>query len=155
MIRLLIIAFALILVLAAGAGGLIHFGILPDFTGVIVAQETTAVVEEEVAPKRVDPVFHDLPAMMVPVIKDGELRHNVSIAFRLQINEEHKEDARLHMSQLHDVYLRALYDLIPAQYETRQTLDLRKLKARLMVITERVVGKGVVEDILVLTVFER
>lgn len=155
MIRLLIIVFALIVVLGAGAGGLIHFGIIPDFTGVLVAQEASEVVEEDVEVKRVDPIFYDLDAMMVPVIQDGELRRNISIVFRLEIHQDHEEEAKQRMSQLHDVYLRALYDLIPQQYETRETLDLRKIKDRLMVITERVVGKGVIKDILVLTVFER
>jgi hypothetical protein len=39
--------------------------------------------------------------------------------------------------------------------EKRQTLDLQRLKDRLFEITERVVGKGVVEAVLVQAVFER
>jgi len=158
MIRLLVIVFALIVAIGAGLGGLIHFRILPDFTGMIVPAEQDGAapqVEEPVAPERTDPLFFELEPMLVPVIYDGQLQRNIFIAFRLQVAHGQQEKARFHMSQLHDVYLRALYDLIPKQLETRQTLDLRRLKKRLMVITERVVGPGVIEDILIVSVFER
>jgi hypothetical protein len=161
MIRLLIIVFALIVALGAGAGGLIQFGILPDFTGMIVppgqdagGQETAGTAED--APVvRVDPVFLDMPPILVPIIRQGVLERNIYIALRLKVVPGQEQAARYHSQALHDVYVRALYDQVPRQMEKRQTLDLQRLKDRLFEITERVVGKGVVEAVLVQAVFER
>lgn len=156
MIRLLVIVFALIVAVGAGLGGLIHFRVLPDFTGMIAVSEG-GESEPSVAPAPpvAEPVFYSLDPLLVPVIRDGELRRNIYIAFRLQVTSGQEEKAEFHLSQLRDVYLRALYDIIPKQLETRTTLDLRKVKSRLKVITDRVVGPGVVEDVIVVSVFER
>jgi hypothetical protein len=93
--------------------------------------------------------------MLIPVIQDGELKRNVYIALRLEVTPDNKETVRLAMSRLHDVYMRALYDLVPEQYERRDTLDLAKIRDRLMVLTDRVVGPDKVEDIIFLSVFNR
>ncbi len=158
MIRLLVIVFALIVAIGAGLGGLIHFGILPDFTGMIVPpgqRAASEAVEEAPPAPRVDPIFFDMPPLLVPVIQDGELQRNIFIAFRVEVTPGAEEKARMHMSQLHDVYLRALYDIVPKQLKKRKTLDLRRLKARLMEISDRVTGPGVIADLVVLSVFER
>lgn len=156
MIRLLVIVFALIVAVGAGLGGLIHFRVLPDFTGMIpVSEGGESEPSVEPPPPVPEPVFYSMDPLLVPVIRDGELRRNIYIAFRLQVSSGQEEKAEFHLPQLRDVYLRALYDIIPKQLETRTTLDLRKVKNRLKVITERVVGPGVVEDVIVVSVFER
>jgi flagellar basal body-associated protein FliL len=163
MIRLLILVFALVFVIGGGVAGLVHFAVIPDFSGGMIAnlvgvqgQPPGAAKEEDAAPApRVDPIFMQVEPMLIPVIQDGELKRNVYIALRLEVTPDNKETVRLAMSRLHDVYMRALYDLVPEQYERRDTLDLAKIRDRLMVLTDRVVGPDKVEDIIFLSVFNR
>jgi flagellar basal body-associated protein FliL len=161
MIRLLIIVFALIAALGGGAAGLVHFAIIPDFTGGFIADlvgvqgQAASVPEDAPPPPRVDPVFMQVEPMLIPVIQDGELKKNVYIALRLQMNPEKKEEGRKALERLHDLYLRALYDIVPRQYEKRDTLDLTEVRERLLQITHRAIGPDVVEDIIFISVFNR
>lgn len=158
MIRLLVIVFALIIAVGAGLGGLIHFGVLPDFTGMVPVagqDQTTEDTEPAPPPRAPEPIFVSMDPLLIPVILDGEVQSSIYIAFRLQVAEGQQEEATFRLPQLRDVYMRALYDMVPKQMATRKTLDLRKLKARLKVITDRVLGEGVVEDVIVVSVFER
>lgn len=162
MIRLMVLVFAFVFVIGGGVAGLVHFAIIPDFSGGIIAdlvgvqgQVATDEPAEPVEAPRVDPIFLQVEPMLIPVIQGGELKRNVYIALRLEVTQENKEAVRLAMSRLHDVYMRALYDLVPEQYENRETLDLSKIRDRLMVLTERVLGPNMVEDIIFLSVFNR
>ncbi len=162
MIRLLVIVFALIAALGGGAAGLVHFAIIPDFTGGLIAnlvgvkgQVASASDEAPPPPPRIDPVFLQIEPMLIPVIQNRELKQNVYIALRLQLNPEKQAEGREAKDRLHDLYLRALYDMVPEQYERRDTLDLTKVRERLMKITQRVVGPDVVEDIIFVSVFNR
>lgn len=163
MIRLLIIVLALVGVLGAGAGGLVHFAIIPDFSGGIISslvgvvnQEQANKPEEHSAPAvRPDPVFMTMEPILIPVIKDGVLRHNVYIAIRLELEPGKEEAGKFYMSRLHDLYLRALFDTVQEQQKDRDTLDIPKLKERLMVVTGRAVEPGVVRGLLVMSAFNR
>jgi len=158
MVRLLLIVFALAVVVAMSAGGLAYFRIIPDFTGLIApaaegggAAASTPVEE----PVRVPPQFIEVEPFLVPVIRDGELERNIYIALRLQVAPANADGVRRHAQALRDVYLRALFDIIPSQLDSRDTLDLGKIKARLNAITDQVVGEDKVDDVLISALFER
>lgn len=156
MIRLLILVVVLALAIGVGIGGLIHFQMIPDFTGMIAPPtEEQAVEAEPPPPPRIDPVLIDMKPMLVPVIRDRQVQRNIYIAFRLEVEPDRRDTLMGYLPQLQDVYLRALFEMVPKQLEKRQTLDLPKIKERLKVITDRVTGEGVVRDIVVSAVFDR
>lgn len=161
MIRLLAIVIALVIALMGGAAGLIHFGFLPDFTGLIpkVDQPQGEGAEEGEEVQRpqqiVSPAYQFLPPFLIPMVRDGQLERSFYLSIRLQVPMEQANTAQMYHPRLRDAYMRALFELIPESLEGRQTLDLVRIKRRLMEITPRVTGEGVVEDILFQAVFER
>lgn len=157
MIRLIIMIVAVIVAVVLGLGGLIHFSVIPDVTGGLIkpADQQAEAPKDPGPPPRVDPVFLDMTPISVPVIQNKEVQHNIFLALRLDLVPGEEAAVAPYLPQLHDLYLRALFQMVPEMMEKRPTPDYRAIKARLMVITERVVGPGHVKDILVMAAFTR
>lgn len=164
MIRLFIIVFALVAAVGGGLGGLVHFAIIPDFTGGMIANVVGVVgqppaeggeAEAPLAPTPVEPVYVQMSPMLIPVIQGGELKRNIYIALRIELVKEKEAEGHAALPRLQDLYLRALYDLVPEQQKDKETLDLQKIRERLMVISDRAVGPGVVKGIIFQSVFSR
>lgn len=155
MIRMLAIVFALVLALAGGVAGLIHLQILPDFTGVI--RPMVVAQGEELPPPapRVEPIFQHLTPFMIPVIRNGEIERSMYIGLRLRIQAGQDGQVKMHQARLHDAYMRLLYDLVPKQMERGDSLDLVEIKEKMQEVADRLVGVGVVEEVLYQAVFER
>lgn len=156
MLRLMLLVVALVVIIALGAVGLVRFGVVPDFTGMITPME--ARVEEPQAPAvqpQVDPIFVDLPPFVVPVVRDREVQKNFTITLRLDVEPGQEETVNRYLSKLQAAYLQMLYVVVPEQIHARVTLDVRALKQRLQGITDRVAGPGAVREVMVISVFDR
>lgn len=155
MIRLLAIVVALVFALAGGGVGLIHFGYLPDYTGLIkpAVSETEPAAPPPVP--RVEPVFQHIAPFLIPVIRDGQIERSMYIGLRLRVAPGQGAHVTMHHARLHDVYMRVLYEMVPEQLERRQTLDLMALKTRLQDVANRLLGADMVEEVMFQAVFER
>lgn len=158
MIRLIMIIVVLLIVLLLTVGGLIYFKVVPDFTGMIlpptktVASAASAVPAEPVV---VDPELYDITPVTVPVIRDGQLTGSVYVAFRLEMVPGKQKVVDDHLQQLHDVYIRALYRELAAEFNERETPNIPAIKAYLKELTEKVVGPGVIKDVIIQSAFVR
>lgn len=162
MFRLLLIVFALVAALGGGAGGLVHFAVIPDFTGGFIANVVGVVGQDNAAhdgapppPPRVEPVYMQMSPLLIPVIQNGELKRNIYIALRVELEPEKRAEGEAAMPRLQDLYMRALYDMVPEQQKEQPNLDLDKIRERLLQISDRAIGKGVVKDIIFQSVFSR
>lgn len=155
MIRLLAIVVALGLALAGGGVGLIHFGFLPDYTGFITPPVTETEPTAPPPTPRVEPIYQHIAPFLIPVIRDGEIERSMYIGLRLRVAPGQGSHVTMNHARLHDVYMRVLYEMVPSQLEQRQTLDLVALKARLQTVADRVLGAGMVEEVMFQAVFER
>lgn len=156
MARLAVILVVLMAGMAVSLYGSIYIGLVPDFTGLIVP----ATEREDLPPPpppRVDPVFIDMEPVLIPVIQNGEIKQNVYVSFRLELvpKEGSRSRAYQYRSALRDVYLRALFELVPQQLEERDLVDVAAVKERLMELSLQVLGGDVVKDVVMLAVFYR
>lgn len=155
MFRLIIIVVALLFALSGGAAGLIHFGVIPDFTGIIVDEAPTADDEAPPAAVRVPPVFVSVEPLTIPVIVDGQLKKNVYVAFRLEIAPEARSDVEVRLTQMRDVYITTLHKELGKQYKDRDIVDVATLKKQLLAVSQRALGKERVRDVVIEAVFNR
>ncbi|MFA7430023.1 MAG: hypothetical protein WCZ23_07695 [Rhodospirillaceae bacterium] len=155
MIRLLAIMVALLLAVAGGAVGLIHFSFVPDYTGMIKPAKTTAEAEAPPPVPRIEPVFQHISPFLIPIIRNGAIERSMYIGLRLKVQPGQHAHVALHHARLHDVYMRLLYEVVPAQMAERTTLDLVALKIRFKEVADRLVGQGMVEEVMFQAVFER
>lgn len=156
MIRVLVIVVALIVAVMLGLGGLIHFNIIPDITGGLIKPvDKKAENIPPPPPPRVDPVFLSMAPFSVPIIQNKTVTSNIYFALRLELVPGTESAVAKFLPQLHDLYLRALFQMVPEMMSERTTPDYRAIKARLKVITERVVGQGQVKEIIIMSAFIR
>ena len=161
MVRLLILTIVLALIIALGAAGLVYFRIIPDFTGLIapieenVEPEPEPEEEQEEVEALVDPVFRDLSPFVIPVIENREVKKNFTIHLRLDVALGRSLDLDRRLSKLQAAYLQLLYSAVPEQARVRNTLDVRALKKRLQRISDKILGPGVVREVLISSVFDR
>lgn len=156
MIRLLVMVIALIAAILGGLIGLIHFGILKDFTGMIAPPE----LESDAAPPpqtvlSADPAFVQMDAMRIPYVSGGRVTRSVYISFRLEAAPGKQSLVYRYRGHLRDIYLRGLQDHVAEQFEERRTIDVLRLKAYMLSITQTALGPDMVQDIVIDTVFEQ
>lgn len=155
MLRLLVIIFALVLTAASGFGGLIHFGVIPDVTGLIKPDQGENGESEKAPPPRIEPVFMTLEPFLIPVIRDGKVVRNLYIGLRLDVAPDRAQQAQQSIPRLHDAFMRTLFEVVPELLEERSTVDVEKMKWRLQTVADEVVGPGVIQDVMVQALFDR
>lgn len=104
-----------------------------------------------------EPIEHlALHPIHVSVIRDGQVASLVSVGIVLETkgiaNREKVIDRR---QRVQDAFLRELHGLLAIQRADGQTIDPGVAKIRLMRVAERVLGPGVLNDILVQNIAER
>ncbi len=95
--------------------------------------------------------------MVLPVINEHGIREVVSMIVALEVKEEKdKDQVNSLVPRLNDAYMRALYGRIDsAVYRNGQFLDVNKLKTKLTFVTDTIVGKGKVQEVLIQGVNQR
>lgn len=165
MIRLIAIVVALLLALGGATAGLIHFGILPDVTGMIPKAAHVQEAEAEAAeaaeaeppppPPLVEPVYQYLPPLLIPLVRDGRLERSYFFTLRLLVVPGKEATVTMYHPRLHDAYLRAMLEHLPLSLEGRRTPDLEYLRREMHEIAVRLMGEGMIEAILFQAAFER
>jgi flagellar basal body-associated protein FliL len=155
MIKLLVIIFMLI-VLAGGAfTGLTAFGVIPDVLGLGLRMEDPPPPEPvQAAPVR--PEFVEIEPFILPVILDGEgLQRSIYFNFRLKVRHGTAMDVHAHVVRVQDAMVRYLHDWIPLWLRDHDDIDLTVMKEKLRAVANRVVGEGVVEEVMLRAVFDQ
>lgn len=130
-----------VLLLALGGGGAAWWFLMrePPSEGDQTAQ----------LPEIADLISVDVDPLTVPVIRDGRVVQHMSFVVVLRVNDE--EELRLvykAMRHLKDAYIKELHVLLARRYVWEHEDIGPYVKKRLMVASERVVGPGVVEEVL-------
>jgi flagellar basal body-associated protein FliL len=104
-----------------------------------------------------DGLFVKMEPMLLPVINDRGIQEVVSMVVALEVKDEQSILAvKSVVPRLNDAYMRALYGHIDrAIYRNGRFLDVTKLKTRLTAITESMVGKELVRDVLIQGINQR
>ena len=156
MIRLFVMVIALVAAIVGGLIGLIHFGILQDFTGMIAPPQIEEEAQQRVEViQRPEPAFVDMDAMRIPYISDGRVSRSVYISFRLEAAPGKQSSVYRYRALLRDVYLRGLQDHVAEQFEERRTIDVLRLKAYMLHLTQTALGPDMVQDVVIDSVFEQ
>lgn len=153
--RLLLVIFALVLLAGASLVGLVAFGIVPDILGLgiqVAEEEAPAPVE----PPPVQPEYISMMPFVVPIIlEDGTLHRQLYFDVRLAVTPGKAGEVTARMPVLQDAFIRYLHKWYPLWMRDHADIDLQETKKRLTTVAERVVGPGVVGDVLYIAVFDR
>lgn len=153
--RLLVVVFALVLLGGGSLVGLVAFGVVPDVLGLGI-QMAEREAEVPPPPPPVRPDYVNVAPFVVPIIlEDGRLHRQLYFALRLEVAPGQSGEVESRMPVLHDAFMRYLHQWYPLWMRDNTEVDLRETKTRLTTVAERVVGTGVVTDVLFVSVFDR
>ncbi len=133
------LTLVLIMLVVAAAGGAAAWWFL------LRAPEEVAVT----APGPTDvPEFVEFEPLVLPLIQEGQVTYHVTLKVVVETNARGKEQVLLAKRQLTDAYLSELYGLLARRFVRRQANAIPLLRRRLLVVSDRLLGPGVVSDVL-------
>ena len=115
--------------------------------------ENSETAETEEAPDK-DPgmqtIFVEMEPIMVQLLNGNAVAMTVEV--QVKIETEGQDNAIFltrQMPKISDAFVRDLYAFMPRMLKTKKRIDVLILKQRLQVVGERLMGKGLIKDILV------
>jgi flagellar FliL protein len=149
--KIILLVLALLVLIGAGVGGYVMFGPKPPKDGEHV--EEAPKKKERTGP----PVFVQVGPMIVPVLGAKTVEQNIMVTVSLEVDDDTiREQVRQQSPRLVDAYVQALYGGIDkGQVIEGQVLNIPALKNKLMETTEKVLGPGIVHDVLIQSVSQR
>ena len=109
-----------------------------------------ALAESPPASLRSGPKYYPIDRLIVPVIYGGRLRGHLMLYVFLQMKDvDDRPRVTKAMPRLRDEYIRRLSRYVTRRPFILERTNLREIKTLLLTATDKVVGEGVVEEVLV------
>ena len=148
MIRIVFIVVALLLMIGAAIGGLYFWGIDPMAKfNTLIGKTPPGPVSD--APVVVPPTYVDFGLLIVPVIRDREVKKQAEMIIRLQVRQDKKSMVANRLPRLQAAFLEDMLGFLPNIVRDNQPLDTEAVRRRLVIVAERTMGAGFIEDVLV------
>ena len=143
--RLIMIVVAFLVMLGGAVGGLYYWGIDPLAKLGLVPTKAP----EPVVPVVVPPTFVDFGLLVVPVIRDREVRSQAEMILRLQVPGDKKEAVATLLPRLQAGYLEDMIIYLSASLKEHETIDSEAVRRRLQTASDRIAGPGMIKDVVV------
>ncbi len=152
----LILAIAAIAVVGGGAAGAYFY-----FSKSAEASSGQKVIEKEVAEKKdVDPSkfkFVELDPLILPIVDDTGVSQVVSMVVALEVFDDKGASKVEHLSpRLKDAFIQDMYGMLNRHAVTNGgVIQVSAIKKRLNKVSAKVLGKDIVNDVLLQVVQQR
>lgn len=146
--KLIVVVIALLLVAGAGVGGWFFF---------LQTDAVAAELDRSTEP-RPDPVYVTFKPMLLPLIGSDQIDQLINITVALEVADQASADRVVSMTpKLNDAYIQALYGTLSRSDALTKggVVDVSIIKRRLVEVSARVLGAGLVKDALIQMVIQR
>jgi hypothetical protein len=97
-----------------------------------------------------------LDLLFAPVVREREIRGYVLLSLQLELADSYDLNlVHLRMAPLRDAFIRDLHTQALLRRSGEPSVNVYRVKKRFMLISERVMGAGVVIDVLIQSAMER
>lgn len=144
--KLLILVVVLVLLGGGAIGAMVVFGIGPFAKPGKI---------EAAPPPPAKAMYIDMQALSIPVFITDQKPRQVFMTLRLETSEANYKKVQAMEPRIRDILLTDLHNVLPNHLKDRRTTDLAQLKPRMLAGIGKVLGPGVVTDVLVIEIFER
>jgi len=150
----LIIVFVVFIFLVGGTVGLLKYLAIGPFKKPPVDPAVAAAVAAEKAKAnkffKAKPYYIKMDPIQVPVFQDNGVAGTILIHYKIEVtslDNEHKVFKA--KRQIGDALIQDFSYYIPRTLRNNKTLDVTLIKYRIMMIANRLLGKGIVNDALI------
>ncbi len=126
----------LVVFLAAGAAAAWFFLLRGD--------EATEVAAHVTAPV---PAYVEFEPLVLPLIQRGEVTQHITYRIMIEVDRTNEQKIHLAERQLIDAFISELHGLLALRYVREMDNALPFLQDRLLLVSDRLLGQGVVERI--------
>jgi hypothetical protein len=146
--KIVIIAFAMIMMLAGGVVSIMKWLKIGPF-----AEQGAA--EAVVVKPKLPPRFLEMPPLVVPILQGEGPAATIQLDFTLEAEgDANARRIEKLMPKIGDAFFRELFGFIPRLLKQEGRLNLSILKKRLMIVADKVGGPGTIAAVLVQAVAE-
>lgn len=150
----LVIAFAILIMLAGGTVSLLKYLSLGPFEKtaeeIAAEQAQNANQEETRSIFAARPRYLEMDPIQVPVFQDNDVAGTIMIHYKLEVmSTDHERTVAKAKRQIGDALIKDFSFYIPRTLRNNKTLDVTLIKYRIMMVSERIVGKDVISDALI------
>ena len=130
-----------------------HAAAIAISSALLLAPAEAALGQEK---KADGPIFVNLPAIVLPVFEGRDVTRQASIVLTLELAKGVTEAAvKEQQPRLVDAFLGDLYQLYQQRAAADRVIDPAEIKPKLQQSADRILGAGVVRDVLIQQAFER
>ena len=120
-----------------------------------IAAAAPALASSEAA-KPSGPVFVKLPPIILPVFNGNTVARQAGVTLALELNEGKAEsDIEPQRRRLVDAFISDLYAMFEERHDEDRVIDAALIKGRLGETAARILGPGIVREVLIQQAFER
>ncbi|MCW8915598.1 MAG: hypothetical protein OQK24_07065 [Magnetovibrio sp.] len=150
----LVIAFAVLILLAGGTVSLLKYLALGPFElseeEMVAQQAQNNNKEQSMNLFAARPRYIEMDVIQVPMFQDNEVKGTIMIHYKLEVmSVDHERTVAKAQRRLGDALIKDFSFYIPRTLRNNKTLDVTLVKYRIMMIADRLLGKGVVSDALI------
>ena len=151
----LVIIFTVVIMLAGATVSVLKTMELGPFAPAPVAEGEGQENGKPAAKQSMEdpPRFIDVEPLNIPVFHEDRVAATVQIQLKLEaIGEENEEEIIRLMPRISDAFLRNMHAFIPRLLKKEERINVVIIKKRLQIISERLVGPNLINNILVQSV---
>ncbi len=150
MVRVIVIIVVLLLLAGAVIGGLHFSGIDPwEKFNSLIGNAPPPQKTDQPAVSTAPPAFVDFGVLIVPVVKDHEVKKRAEMIVRLEVPSDKKDLIVQNLPRLQNAYLQDMLEFLSSTYREGTPLNADAIRRRLMAATEKTIGPGVVRNVVV------
>ena len=111
--------------------------------------------EEEVVELGPPPIYIEMPSLTIPVIRGGAVARYIVLKVSLEVKDADVEEmVNARIPSLRDAYLRDLHGYF-GTIPIGERLNVSPVKKRMKKVSRTILGKGVIQDILITNAFTK
>ena len=146
----LLLIFGLVVMLCGATVSALKFLKLGPFQGEEVVEEKP----EEQAEATI--LFVDMEPLAIPIFRGNRVAATVQIEVKLVTNgKDNVERIKQIMPVITNAFVRDLHSFMPRLLKAEERIDVLIIKQRLQLISNKVVGKGLIKNVLVQSVIDQ
>ncbi len=147
----LVIAFAVLFLLAGGTASILKYlAVGPFAKSATPGVGDNAKVEKAKVSEHKRPLYITMDPIQVPVFQNDTVAGTILINYKIEVlNTTDQSKVAAAKRQLGDALIKDFSYYIPRTLRNNKTLDVTLIKYRIILVAERVLGKGVVNDALI------
>jgi hypothetical protein len=108
------------------------------------------------AEKPSGPTFFKMPPIVLPIFDGAVVKGQASLVLALELAEgKTEDDVKIQRPRLVDAFMDALTRIYEERANAERVIDAAVVKPRLLDAADRVLGHGVVREVLIQQAFER